>query len=46
MSLPPVPEPSVEQPPVGQSWPLAYGLVAGALLVEIVFFYALMRYFS
>jgi hypothetical protein len=46
MPTPTPPDPVADQPPIGRSWTQLYTVVAGALLAEILFFYALMRYFS
>lgn len=35
-----------EFPPFVKTWPQLYGVVLGALVVEIVLFYVLMRLFS
>ncbi len=38
--------PTPSDSPLFGSWPRAYAVVMGALLLEIAFFYGLMRWFA
>jgi hypothetical protein len=41
-----IPMPVSSDSPLFGSWPRAYAVVIGALLLEIAFFYGLMRWFA